>query len=202
MKPTLFIDFDGTLCHDRFWRSLEPELQDKVQNHLFISNREIVSQWMKGSFTSEEINRKLSEEIGIDFEDLWEIFVNDCKTMTIESGTLEQLRELKSLYRIVLVTDNMDSFDRFTVPALGLNNHFDKIVNSWMVKAFKNDNKGESFRKTILDGGSNIDESILIDNSTQSCEIFKELGGDSYLVTPEKSLSFWLEQLLGSKFTS
>lgn len=38
MKPILFIDFDGTLCHDRFWRNIDASGFEKIQNFLFGEN--------------------------------------------------------------------------------------------------------------------------------------------------------------------
>jgi len=32
MKSILFIDFDGTLCHDRFWQSIDESSFEKIQN--------------------------------------------------------------------------------------------------------------------------------------------------------------------------
>ena len=36
---------------------------------------------MRGKHTAEEINQIISEKIGIPFEKLWTVFVEDCKTM-------------------------------------------------------------------------------------------------------------------------
>ncbi|MDE2096054.1 MAG: HAD family hydrolase [Patescibacteria group bacterium] len=193
MKPILFIDFDGTLCHDRFWRSLEPTLQEKVQINLFGSKKELIRNWMLGKYTSEEINQMLADELGADYNKLWSTFVNDCKKMAVSQEVLDRIQSLRERYFIVLITDNMDSLDRFTVPALGLDQYFDLIVNSHTEKALKNDENGKSFQKVIEKYQSPLSESILIDNSVSSCKVFEDLGGKSCLVTPEKTLVDWLE---------
>lgn len=193
MKPTLFIDFDGTLCHDRFWRSLEPELQAKVQTSLFSSKKELVKDWMLGKYTSEEINQILAEESYADYELLWSTFVDDCEKMSISENVLNKIGSLRDSYFTVLITDNMDSLDRFTVPALGLDQYFDLIVNSHAERALKNDENGKSFQKVIEKYQSPLSESILIDNSVSSCKVFEDLGGKSCLVTPENTLVDWLE---------
>ncbi len=41
--------------------------------------------------------------------------------------------------KVVLATDNMDSFVRWTIPALGLTNYFDDILDSFSLKALKRD---------------------------------------------------------------
>lgn len=193
MKPTLFIDFDGTLCHDRFWRSLEPELQAKVQANLFSSKNELVRDWMLGKYMSEEINQILAEELNTDYEILWSTFVSDCEKMVVSQEVLDRIQSLKERYFTVLITDNMDSLDRFTVPVLGLNQYFDLIVNSHTEKSLKNDENGKSFQKVAEKYQSPLSESILIDNSASSCKVFEDLGGKSCLVTPEKTLADWLE---------
>lgn len=193
MKPILFIDFDGTLCHDRFWRSLELELQTEVQNNLFTSKKELVRDWMLGKYTSEEINQMLAEELGADYDVLWSTFVDDCEKMSISRGVLDKIRSLRNRYFTVLITDNMDSLDRFTIPTLGLNQHFDLIVNSHAEKALKNDDNGKSFQKVAKKYQSPLSESVLIDNSVSSCKVFEDLGGKSCLVTSAKTLSNWLE---------
>lgn len=195
MKPILFIDFDGTLCHDRFWRSLEPELQAKVQTNLFGSKKELIKDWMLGKYISEDINQMLAEEIGSDYDSLWSTFVSDCEKMSISENVLKKIRSLRDSYLTVLITDNMDSLDRFTVPALSLDEYFDLIVNSHTEKALKNDESGKSFQKVAERYKSPLSESILIDNSVSSCKVFEDLGGKSCLVTPEQTLADWLERV-------
>ncbi len=192
MTKTLFIDLDGTLCHDRFWRSLDPDLMDKVQQHLFQSGKATVIDWMNGVHTSEDINRKLAEDLNISYDHLWSIFVKDCQQMKVENVVLEKLKALKKQYKLVLITDNMDCFDRFTVPALKLNEYFDLIVNSFNERTSKNENDGQLFQEVMERVGSTPSESILMDNSEKSCKVFTDLGGKSLLVTKDRPLFYWL----------
>ena len=194
-KPALFIDFNGTLCHDTFWRSLESELRKKVARYIFDANKEITDDWMRGMFTSEDIHQKLVKDLNIDHEFLWNVFVEDCRTMFIEKSMLERVAKLRDRYTVVLVTDDMDCFDRFTVPTLGLRAHFDRIVNSYNEKMLKNDNGGKLFLDVATRVGSPLSESFLIDDSMKTCETFQNLGGKSFLVTAEKPLSHWLDLL-------
>ncbi|MEI6553255.1 MAG: HAD family hydrolase [bacterium] len=191
---TLLIDFDGTLCYDRFWRSLESETTQKVQEYLFLSDNTIVKDWMNGIHTSEDVNKKVSEKLGLDYKYLWNLFVKDCQTMQVDEMVLSKIMELKKDYKIILVTDNMDCFDRFTIPALKLNEYFDEVVNSFNERTSKNENEGQLFSEVIERLGSTLSESILMDNSEKTCEIFNNLGGTSCLVTKEKPLIFWLDK--------
>lgn len=196
MKPVLFIDFDGTLCHDKFWRSLNISSIEKIQKFLFVKNRFIVNQWMRGMHSSEDINHLISKELNLSFEYLWDHFVNDCEKMTISQEILHGIEKLKNDFYVILITDNMDSFTRFTVPALKLNFYFDLIVNSYESKKFKSDDNGEIFVHLLNKYNSKIDRSALIDNSQVVCDIFSKRGGNACLVTKEKSALFWLKKLM------
>lgn len=195
MIKTLFIDFDGTLCHDKFWRSFDSGSLTKLEHRLFLSNIALVKDWMIGTYSSEQINKKLAEELHIDYQTLWDVFVKDCQTMKIENRVLEKIDELRNSYKVVLITDNMDCFDRFTVPALGLNKYFDLIINSFNECILKSENNGQLFLDVMRRVNSIPSESVLLDNSEKSCDIFKSLGGASCLVTTEKPLLAWLDSM-------
>jgi len=190
---TLFVDFDGTICHDRFWRSLSQAAYANVQEILFNQNNEMVADWMRGKYTSEQINQFVAIETGIEYSQLWEIFQHDCVTMRVDEKIFEALAQLRKNYHLVLITGNMDSFDRFTVPALKLNSYFDVIVNSYTEGQLKTDNGGESFLKYLK--GSILD-AILIEDSEKSCEVFTQLGGTALQVTSENTSIYYLQNLI------
>jgi len=198
MKPILFIDFDGTLCRDRFWRSFEQNNSEKIQT-AFRANKSKISDWMRGSYTSEEINNLISKETNIPFDNLWQVFVADCKSMRIDSEALNRIQNLRKYYHAILVTDNMDCFSRFTVPALNLDKYFDSIINSFNIKKRKDDNGGELFMQLANKFNSKIEYCILADDSKKTCGIFSKLGGESCLVRLEKPLSYWLEKIGNEK---
>ena len=198
MKPILFIDFDGTLCHDRFWRSLDEKNYGKIQT-AFRANKTKVCDWMRGDYTSEEINELISKETKIPYYKLWQVFVADCKSMRIDSDVLNRIQNHRNNFYAILVTDNMDCFSRFTVPALNLDKYFDLIVNSFNIKKRKNDNNGELFVQLAIKFGSKLKYCILADDSKETCDIFSKLGGESCLVTLEKPLSYWLEKIGNEK---
>ncbi len=195
MKPILFIDFDGTLCHDRFWRSIDEDSFGKIQNFLFGGNKSMVNEWMRGVHSSESINEIISKELNVPFEKVWNIFVADCENMNVSNDVLNRIENLKKDFHTVLITDNMDCFTRFTAPALKLNLYFDSIINSFDNKKFKSDKDGEIFLQTINNLGSKIEDSILMDNSKSACGTFSKLGGIARFVTSEEPLAFWLENL-------
>jgi len=83
IKPILFCDFDGVLCHDRYWRSLPFKEHEQVQELLFRNDTTLLNDWLRGKYSAEEVNRLVSEEIAMPFEKLWKVFVKDCKNMRV-----------------------------------------------------------------------------------------------------------------------
>lgn len=194
-KPILFCDFDGTICHDRYWRNVSPAVNAHIQALLFGNDRTMTHEWMRGVYTAEDINRYLAEKIAIPFDELWTIFVQDCQTMYVEPAVLAQLASLKNTFQTVLITGNMDSFSRFTAPALKLSSYFDYISNSYYEKKHKTDNDGELFMEYCKKLGTEIGSAILIDDSPYVCDIFKKLGGTAHLITVDKDIHYYLKRL-------
>lgn len=195
IKSILFIDFDGTLCHDRFWRSLPAAQYEKVQSFLFGEDKTHVQEWMLGKRTAEEINELLADHLGVPFQKLWDIFVQDTRSMKVSQESLNVIKNLRDKYTTILITVNMDSFSRFTVPALRLNDYFDAISNSYDEGLFKSDNDGEVFRKYIHTYQAPVESSILIDDSPSACATFLSLGGISRQVVGDNDLVYHLKQI-------
>lgn len=189
---TLFIDFDGTICFDRFWQNLPAHEYSLIEELLFKQNRDMVVDWMRGVYTSEDINHFVSDKTGIVYERLWDVFVTGCKSMVVSPDILKQIDILRSRFYTVLITGNMDSFDRFTAPSLKLTEHFDIVVNSYAEGVLKFEDDGATFRKYLR---GNIHEAILIEDSQKSCDAFERLGGVVYQVSPEHSALSYLTQL-------
>jgi FMN phosphatase YigB (HAD superfamily) len=195
-KPILFIDFYKTLNHDAYWRSLLPEELQEVQGFLFHSGTTLVDDWMRGDYTAEQINKILSDNLKISYGRLWNTFVADCESMTIPITTLETINYLRKKYYIILLTDNMDNFTRFTCPALNLNNYFNAISNSYDQRLLKTDNDGEIFLKYVKEQNANIKDCILLDDSQKIYDTFTNLGGTAHLITPEKDIAYHLQKLI------
>lgn len=185
---TLFIDFDGTICHDKFWRSLTKKDYAKVQNLLFSGGNQIASDWMRGAYSSEEINQLVAKETGVEYDYLWNVFVRDCQTMQVEPEVLKSISNLRGRFHVVLITGNMDCFSRFTVPSLRLNKYFDAIVNSFDEKCLKSENDGHSFRKHVR---GEISDAVLIEDSENNCKTFENIGGTAYRInSPSDTLKY------------
>ncbi len=192
---TLFIDFDGTICHDRFWRSLPTTENKQIQDFLFSNTNSLVTDWMRGNYSSEEINTLVAKQTGLNYQYLWDIFVHDCNTMTVRKELLELIHRLRAEFHVVLITGNMDCFSRFTVPSLQLKKYFDVIVNSSEEKQLKTDAGGASFIKYVK---GNIYNALLVEDSLKSCEVFKKLGGSIHTTTGSDDTYQFLQTMITS----
>ncbi len=193
-KPILFCDFDGTLCHNRYWSSLPSQQYEKVQKLLFRGDKTRTSDWMRGKYSAEEINGWLAEQIDIPYEILWGLFVQDCQNMKVAQTTLEKLSSLRDRFTVILITGNMDSFSRFTVPALRLEKYFDYISNSYYEGRHKTDNGGLIFKEYSERVGTPLSECVVLDDSQRVCDTFESLGGIAYRITAEKDVNYYLSQ--------
>jgi FMN phosphatase YigB (HAD superfamily) len=192
IEPVLIIDFHGTLCPDKFWKSLNPGQTELIDDLLFKKNSGMVQEWMTGQITSEEINQFVAGKLDVDYDQLWKSFVADCENMTVAPVVLEKIKVLGARYTTILFTDNTDSFVRFTVPALRLNEHFDRIIDSYTRKCPK-----DQLLSVICDEqDADITRSILVDDSAKTCQAFHELGGTSCLVTKGEPQDYWLSRII------
>jgi FMN phosphatase YigB (HAD superfamily) len=200
MKPVLFIDFIGTLCDGRFWVSLDNDDYGRIDKFLF-NDGELFNGWMRGDYNSEKICEILSRELRIEYEILWDALLADCRAMRVFAADLRKIGLLRKDYITAIVTVNMDCFDRFIVPALGLDKYFDCIVNSCNEGVFKywdvdKGNKGGLLEVALSRTGADINRSILIDDSEKACAEFKKIGGCALRVDGLKTASYWLDNLI------
>lgn len=195
MRPILFVDFNGTICFDRYWRNLNVEAQKKINDYLFKSNRQIVIDWMRGKYDSEQIHQLLAEELNLNYRQTWDIFVEECQSMYISPRIMLKIKEIGSKFKTILITDNMDCFSRFTVSSLKLDQYFEQIINSADTKIFKDDNNGEVFRILAEKNNTDLSDCALLDDSNTTQQIFVNLGGKSLLVNKENTAEMLLESI-------
>ena len=185
----IFIDFDGTICFDYFWRSCPEEIKAAIGKFLFQDNTYLLEDWMRGKKSSEDINKIVSTNCNLDYNMVWDYFVKDCENMYIPEDILKVISSSRKNNTLILITDNMDSFNRFTKDKLKLTEYFDYIFNSFDYGLLKDDpiDKG-LFKKVIDEHNFDINKSILIDNSQKNCDLFGELGGESFLVKDKQDV--------------
>lgn len=189
-EKIIFVDYNGVISYKNFWHSIESDshylnkYQQFIDEFLFQKNIDVVKDWMIGNYDSEEIHRLICENIPLDYDSLFEVFVDDAKQMDSADEIFNAIQDLPDSYLKVLRTDNMDSFTRFTVPAnQRFNEVFDIIDNSYELHSLKTDNGGKYFRDRANQYQVDIQDCILIDDSLKNCKVFRNLGGTAMQVT-------------------
>lgn len=144
---TVFFDWNKTLSNSLFWEQLNhPEHErhawnDNISTYLFKENKYLISEWMKGLIDSEGIVEKISACHRYPADTLLEDLAESCRNMKLVSD--EVLPLIQKLRRngtkCVIATDNMDTFMRYTVPALELEKYFDDVLVSFDKGIFKFD---------------------------------------------------------------
>ncbi len=186
-RNLLFIDFDGVLSYGKFWSELHPDAYNNVSNFVFKENKELVKEWMRGKYSSEEIHRIICEELSLPYIDTFELFKQGCTNFQISEKLIAQLKKLKEQYYLILRTDNMDSFDRFTLPANKvLTEVFDEIHNSYQLGYLKLESN--FYEDMAHQKGLKFSEATLIDDSPHVCEHFSRKGGKAINVTGVKNV--------------
>jgi FMN phosphatase YigB (HAD superfamily) len=190
LKRILFCDYNGVLSYNKFWSTIsDPEhvyhsFHNKIIKYLFVENAHIIDDWMTGKYTLEEIHTMISEYSGIPYEFILATFIEECKKMDASEALLRIIANKKDSYYRILATGNMDSFNRFTLPANPLlRSSFDEINNSYDVGILKNTDNGRYFVEKSKQLGVPLENSVLIDDSQQFCDIFTRLGGTAFCVT-------------------
>jgi len=186
---TILFDFDGVLCKDRFYASTllpeHEEVSDWIQKNVFSkggSHNELVRPWMKGERTSDDINRVISENTGIKYEDLKSLYEESIRQMRLDENVLMLAKELKEKgIKIGIVTDNMDVFSQITVPHKKLTGLFNVIVNSADYGKLKNENEGELFDIALRALDEKIGSSLMIDDAERTIELYWKKGGRGFL---------------------
>lgn len=194
-KNILFVDFNGVLSYKNFWFSLENKKHSlnkylpKIETFLFKENIELVKKWMLGLYSSEEIHKLICDNLSINYDDLFSVFQGDCDNLDISSKILEKIKQLKPYYTCILATDNMDSFDRFTIPNNPiLNDVFDRVDNSFSMKRMKSNDGGYYFTNLVKESKTEMGNCILIDDSNGNCRCFEDIGGQAYRTKNENEV--------------
>lgn len=147
MYTTVFIDWYRTLSTSQFWLHLEDpthqyhSLLEPLRHTLFREQNWVFEDWLIGSLRSEQVMEILAQHTKIPYELIWHEFVSGFTHHKLVSEEIfDLIAELKAHnIWVVIATDNMDCFDRWCVPALALDSHFDDILNSFHIGHLKKD---------------------------------------------------------------
>jgi FMN phosphatase YigB (HAD superfamily) len=145
-KPkVIFIDWYKTLSTSLFWVDhrdavLSREELASIPRFLF-SEPGLIDLWMKGFTNANQVAGEVAAILNINAEYALLELEYSCKAMELYDpevvGVVQDLRKLG--IKVIIATDNMDTFERWTVPALKLTSIFDGIITSVTRGALKSE---------------------------------------------------------------
>ena len=187
----LFIDWNNTLSISRFWEQLESpthalhHIRAPVAESLFSKQaplKHLLLPWMRVEYVTEQIVQRVADHTKIDYLTLLTEFILSCEHMRFVSEEVPDLitKIRNKGVKVVIATDNMDSFDRWTAPAMKIHKLFDEILNSHALKGVKTDkdSRGKSvfFDQFLQKHNLKFGESVLIDDSSNGIEDINGFG--------------------------
>jgi FMN phosphatase YigB (HAD superfamily) len=170
----VFVDWHNTLSTSRFWQQrpgcrLSAADSARVERSVF-SHAGLLRRWMLGEMASEDVCALAAGRLGLAAADLLADLEYNCHWMEFDDpaavSALQAIREQG--ISIVLATDNMDAFARWTLPALHLDDIFDAILDSASLGVLKGDLAGGHspfFGPWLSDQRIAPAEAVLVDDS-------------------------------------
>lgn len=187
MVKTIFLDWNKTLSNSIFWEQMknpahpQNSFAEKLEEFLFKKNYFLINEWMLGREKSEGICQKISEAISLEFDILFEELVISSQKMKFVDERIPEILKVirKKGIGVIVATDNMDTFRRFTVPGMELDKIFDGFLVSSELGCFKYDIVNsrlpffdDYFRLRKL----SYEEAVLIDDSIEKTGTFEKIG--------------------------
>jgi len=147
---------------------------------------------MLGGVSAEEVMEIVSEVFTLDAAVLLRTLRRSCEQMRlVDPGILDTVRQLrKQGVHVAVATDNMDTFLRWTVPALGLQQHFDGIICSSERQAFKRDmaeGRSPFFGEYFEEHDISPHRSVLLDDGLHNAAV-RQLGMEFVHITQDNPL--------------
>jgi beta-phosphoglucomutase-like phosphatase (HAD superfamily) len=125
---------------------------------------------MLGAVAAEDVCTLAAGSLGLAAADLLADLEHGCRRMEFgDPASADALRAIRAQgTKVVLATDNMDAFYRWTVPALHLRGIFDAILDSASLGTLKGDlihGQSPFFGPWLSDQGIAPSEAVLVDDS-------------------------------------
>ncbi|MEI7741737.1 MAG: hypothetical protein WCJ29_04490 [bacterium] len=197
-KPLILIDWYRTLSEHKFWENHVSEsalgiIQSELKNNLVFLN-----DWMRAKTSSEDVCEILSAETQLSSKELFSALQKSCEDISLSTAMVSALSEVSRKADLVLVSDNMDCFERWTLPNLKKLGVFSGFYLSSAIKRLKNDNGGLTLAEACRAYNINPQEASLIDDSKPTRDIFESLGGRAHEVSNPADTERTLKELLKS----
>jgi FMN phosphatase YigB (HAD superfamily) len=189
-----FLDWAGTLSNSGFWGHWREESGrdwQTIQARLF-GDRDLIQAWMRGQLTAEDVIARLLADTDQDGDRWLRELERSCREMRFADDSLwELVPRIRALgTKVVIATDNMDTFPRWTIPALGMRDFVDDILDSWTLGVLKedvdDDGRSRFFGPWLEANGMAPSETVLFDDGDL---IARNLGLEWIQVTEEVPLA-------------
>ncbi|MGB8214943.1 MAG: hypothetical protein WCE68_15450 [Anaerolineales bacterium] len=190
-------DFGNTLSPDYYFKIAPPgcpQWYETIQEEIF-EVPSIVISWMEGKLTSLDIAGILSKRIPLDIPTIMSIMEIGCEHLIFNQAVWDFAVAQKVAHRkAALVTDNMDVFSKVVVPAHGLDQLFDVIVNS---SDFHEIDKEALWPIAFerLGGGIGYANSLLVEDGEHEPRLFQALGGYAHQYSNDATFLEWLDSI-------
>lgn len=164
---------------------------------LFKKNKNLIPKWMRGELTYEQVCKQIANANNLNYEIVRSNLEESCKNMTLSPIEIIELTQniKKQKIKVVIATDNMDTFRKFTIPSLSLNNIFDDFLISCELGVLKYDtmnNQIPFFDSYLKKNNLSYGDALLLDDSKDSSGIYHKLGFEIGLVKNSSDLLNYL----------
>ncbi|MBU1049223.1 hypothetical protein KKG90_04280 [Candidatus Bipolaricaulota bacterium] len=190
---SVFFDFAGTLAPGRYFEPLGQPSLDAVGELVFGDNSvQWADPWMRGELASEDIVSYLSDHLPEARDVIQSALQRGCLDMSLNPAVYEfALQQRIAGRKTALVTMNMDVFSDIVVPAHGLGDLFDLVLNT---ADYRTLDKSTLWCKALDEFGSEYSfaKSLLVDDSPEMIALFRSLGGQAVQYVSDEAFQAWL----------
>lgn len=204
----IFIDWHGTLSNSRFWERWANDASKqnlhKLAQYALFEDAEgllVTKDWMRGLRSVENVINYLHDATGIATAELEDELRYTSENMVfINPDVVDRVEALRAMgVKVVIASDNMDTFRLWTVPALGLEEMFDDILTSETKGALKSDVGADGlspfFSQYLRQNNLQPGETVLIDDNKE-LNLVESLGIDFLHVNESADLVYYLDDLI------
>jgi len=205
---TIFFDWNKTLSNSLFWSQLESPSHERHDWHknivslVFIENKKLIDDWMRAKFDEKYIAELIYKRFGYSKEVVLADLAESCEDMQLVSseilGLINNLK--KKGTNCVIATDNMDTFLKYTIPALKLDSHFDDFLVSFekrMLKFDVGENSIPFFDDYLKSHELSYGDVLLIDDCVDKSGVYAKLGLDILQIADSEDFIGKLRTLAG-----
>jgi FMN phosphatase YigB (HAD superfamily) len=190
----IVFDFGFTLSPDHYFKISPPgcpQWHEVIQKYIF-GEPSITVPWMKGELTSLDIANLLSQHFPLDISIIAATMKKGCQHLSFNPAVWDfAVAQKASGRKTALVTDNMDVFTKVVVPAHGLDQLFDVILNSSDFHETRKDVLWPiAFER--LGAGIRYATSLLIEDGETEPAMFRAFGGYACQYVNDEKFLDWL----------